>query len=256
MSIKRRTPDDEPFYLIRTLAAGYGPGASIQDHTHSWRQLIFSPKGVMSVSTAQGTWIVPPHWAVWVPSGVTHSIRFSGEASMRTIYVRPRLGRRLPTVCRVIRVSPLLRELILRAQSIGMLDRREPAHRRLAELILDEFREQEVAPLELPMPRDPAARRLADCLCERPNEPVSLDELARRCGAARRTLERRFVEETGITLGRWRQHARLFHALRRLAAGDAVQMAGMQAGYNSVSAFIASFRGAFGATPGRYFNSS
>jgi AraC-like DNA-binding protein len=256
MSNKRQTPEDEAFYLIRTLAAGHGPGTAIGEHSHCWRQLIYAPRGVMTVSTEQGAWIVPPQWAVWVPAGIVHSIRFYGETWLRTLYIRPRVGRSLPRQCRVIRISALLGELVLRAVSLGMLDRRQPAHRRLAEMILEEFQEQEIAPLELPMPRDPAARRLADTLIEHPKVEVSVDELARRVGASRRTLERRFVQETGITLGRWRQQARLLYSLRRLAAGDAVQVAGEEAGYNSASAYIAAFRGALGTTPGRYFEVS
>jgi AraC-like DNA-binding protein len=75
--------------------------------------------------------------------------------------------------------------------------------------------------------------------------------LARRHGIARRTLERRFREETGMSFGMWRQKARLLDSIRLLADGTSVTDAALECGYSSVSAFIAAFKGTFGYTPGR-----
>jgi len=49
----------------------------------------------------------------------------------------------------------------------------------------------------------------------------------------------------------WRQQARLFLALARIAQGDPVAQ---DLGYDSQSAFISMFRKALGKTPGRYFS--
>lgn len=55
-----------------------------------------------------------------------------------------------------------------------------------------------------------------------------------------------------MTLGRWRQQRMLLRGLERVAGGASVKDAAVTAGYGSPSAFIAAFRNAFGATPGRY----
>ena len=68
MSQKRRTPRDEKHLLIRCLAAGLPGGYEIKKHRHSWHQLIFATKGVMTVATPRGHWVVPPQSAVWVPA--------------------------------------------------------------------------------------------------------------------------------------------------------------------------------------------
>ena len=47
------------------------------------------PSGVLSVWTAPGSWVAPPHWAVWAPAGVAHAMRFTGASFIRTLYVRP-----------------------------------------------------------------------------------------------------------------------------------------------------------------------
>src|SRR5262245_43203985 len=89
MSRTRHTPEDEPHFLIRTLAADFRDGDTIAPHAHTWGQLIYAVAGVLTVTTERGSWVVPPHWAVWAPAGVQHGMRFTGAASLRTLYVRP-----------------------------------------------------------------------------------------------------------------------------------------------------------------------
>ena len=108
-------------------------------------------------------------------------------------------------------------------------------------------------PLELPMPREARALRIARRVQDDPAESATLDELARSAGGSRRTLERLFHAETGMSFGRWRQQARLLHAMRLLAGGAPVTTVALDVGYESTSAFIAAFSRALGTTPGRYY---
>jgi AraC-like DNA-binding protein len=252
MSRKRHTPADEPHFLVRTLASDYPDGHALAPHAHTWGQLIYAASGVLSVWTEQGSWVAPPHWAVWAPAGVAHAMRFTGPASLRTLYVRPGLAGQ-PEQSAAITVSPLLRELILRAVEIGMLDRREPTHVAMADLILHELRAQSTPSLDLPQPQSALFRRIAEHVAAAPGERSGHAALAKRFGVSVRTLERAFVGETGLSLGRWRRQARFLHALRRLGGGAPVKQAALEAGYRSASAFIAAFRVALNTTPGRYF---
>jgi AraC-like DNA-binding protein len=93
-------------------------------------------------------------------------------------------------------------------------------------------------------------------LQERPSDGRSLIELAKIAGASKRTLERLFKFETGLGFGKWRQQLRLGHAMRLLAAGEAVTSVALEVGYDSTSAFISAFRMTFGKTPGNYFRAS
>jgi AraC-like DNA-binding protein len=79
-----------------------------------------------------------------------------------------------------------------------------------------------------------------------------VDDLARRHAVGRRTLERLFRNETGMSFGLWRQKARLSDAVRLLAEGRSVTDAALDTGYSSVSAFIAAFKRTFGCTPGQW----
>ena len=131
------------------------------------------------------------------------------------------------------------------------LDSRVEAHTRLLAVLLDELRDAPDTPLLLPMPIDARAGAIARHVLADPAAADDLDSLGRRFGASRRTAERLFRAETGLSFGLWRQKARLMTAARLLAEGRSVTDAGMDAGYSSVSAFIVAFKHAFGCTPGR-----
>ena len=64
-----------------------------------------------------------------------------------------------------------------------------------------------------------------------------------------RTLYRRFLRETGITLARWKHQARLLESVRRLADGTPVTRVALDLGYESPSAFSTMFRRSLGIAP-------
>src|SRR6185503_11317980 len=117
---------DPVAYLVRTLACTYLGGHHIEAHAHPWAQLIYAGSGTMRVRAERTLWIVPPARAVWAPAGVTHEIWARGDFAMRTLYLAPTLVEALPAGCVALDVSPLLRELILHAVSVGMLDEDNP----------------------------------------------------------------------------------------------------------------------------------
>ena len=238
-------------FLIRSLACTYYGGYHIEPHAHPWGQLIYAASGVMRVRAAGMLWIVPPARAVWAPAGVRHEIWARGDFAMRTLYLEPGLSQPLPPICQAIEVPPLLRELILHAVSLGMLDEQVPAHVLVAGVIIDQLTGAELLPTSLPLPADPRAVRLAERLGEDPACAVELDALARDAGASARTIQRLFLTETGLRFGEWRQRLRLLHAAGLLGAGSSVTEAGLEAGYASSSAFIAAFKKQFARTPSR-----
>ena len=255
MSRKRHTPSDEPHFLVRTADATFADGGRLEAHAHPWGQLIYATSGVLTVWTAQGSWVAPPQWAVWAPAEVAHALRFTGVTRLRTLYVREGLAPALKRSV-VIDVSPLLRELIERAVDLGMLDERDATHVAMTHLILDEMREHTTASLDLPQPRTEILRRVAAEVAAAPDRREGLAALARRFAMSTRTLERGFARETGLSFGRWRRQARFLHALRRLGSGASVKEAAIDSGYRSSSAFIAAFRSTLNMTPARYFTNA
>jgi AraC-like DNA-binding protein len=252
------TAEQEPFLAVRSLASNYASGFRIEPHQHPWHQLLFASSGAMTVSTARSSWMIPAGRAVFIPARSVHAIRMWGTVEMRTLYLSPPLtsfvSLSATDECCVIEVAPLLRELILRAVERMGLDCRVAHHARMIGLLEDEVKTAMAAAypaLALPMPGDERALALAHHVLSRPLNAESVDGLAKQHGVARRTLERRFRDETGMSFGMWRQKARLLHSIRLLAEGKSVTDAALDSGYSSVSAFIAAFKSTFGYTPGR-----
>jgi AraC-like DNA-binding protein len=253
MSAKRRTRHDEPYLIVRSAASNHRAGETIARHAHDWHQLVFGSAGVLTVWTERGSWVAPPQRAIWVTAGTPHAIRFAAPSLLRTLYLRPGSDPSLPARCLAIAVSPLLRELILRTVTLGMLDRREPVEAALALLIAAELAGCDAPALDLPQPTGPATRRAAELITAAAPEAADTPSLARAIGLGVRTFERRVRDETGMSPGVWRRQRLLLLAIERLAAGEPVKRVAASAGYASASAFVAAFRETFGTTPGRYF---
>jgi AraC-like DNA-binding protein len=252
--LRQRPGTGDEALLLRSYAVTHPPNLGLPSRSYrDWDQLVYASKGVMSVITAQGSWVVPPQRAVWIPAGVAHSVELSGRVSLRTLFFRPRLARRMPRSCRAVDITPLVRELVLHASRRNTLRRDVPADGRLVRVILDLLETLPAEPLQLPMPLEPRARKAAEMLQSEPGLRTPLARAARAAGASRRTLERLFLAETHLTLGRWRKRLALAEALRLLGRGMAVTRVALEVGYESPSAFVAAFRRELGTTPGRYF---
>lgn len=253
MSVARQlTAEQEPFLAVRSLATNYASGYRIERHQHPWHQLLFASSGAMTVSTADASWMVPAARAVFIPARSGHAIRMWGLVEMRTLYFAPSLTTLEDVSCRVLEVSPLLRELILRTVERAGLDSRAAPDTWMTLLIEDEVKAAAVSGdsrLALPLPADERALALARHILDQPSARETVDGVARRYGLARRTLERRFRDETGMSFGMWRQKARLLDSIRLLAEGKSVTETALDCGYSSVSAFIAVFKSTFGYTP-------
>jgi AraC-like DNA-binding protein/quercetin dioxygenase-like cupin family protein len=251
--IRKLTLEQEPYLGVRSFATTYSSGHVIQPHTHPWVQLLYASSGAMTAQAGRWSWMVPPGRAVLIPAGCPHTIRMWGDVAMRLLAIPPdRIADRIDLdECRVLSVTPLLRELVLRVIEMGALDSRVAEEARLLAVLFDEIAGAEIAPLMLPLPVEPRALAVARHVLARPAEEETIDGLARRFGAGRRTLERLFRGETGISFGMWRQKARMLDSIRLLAEGKSVTEAALDTGYNSVSAFIAAFKTTFGCTPGR-----
>jgi AraC-like DNA-binding protein len=236
-------------YLLRTDALTFSDGHEIESHAHSWGQLLYAATGTMRVLAADALWLVTQGRALWAPPNVTHEIVMRGGVAMRTIYVPPGRARSLPPSCQAIEVKPLLRELILHIVPIRLLRDDDAEHRRLAALFLDQLARAERAVLHVPMPRDPALAAVVARVRDDPARNEGLPALARRARTSARTIQRRFLEETGMRFVEWRQRLKLMHAMTKLGAGASVTEAGAEAGYANTSAFIAAFRAYMGETP-------
>lgn len=245
--------DGEP--LARGYAVTHPPGTVVLPQPPGWHQLLLATSGVLTVETPEGTWVVPPQRAVWVPDGQRHRLVMTGRVRVRALYLAAEVdpGALAGAGCRAVNVPPVLRELVDHAVRRAPLWADRPADARLVGVVVDLLEGLPAAPLQLPLPRDRRALEVAGALAADPAAEVTVAALARRAGASRRTIERRFRAETGMSVATWRQRLRLVEALRLLAAGEPVSRVAPAVGYSTPSAFGAMFVRHMGTTPGRYF---
>jgi len=234
------------------MADEYPPGHASARHAHRRSQLFYGTRGVVRVVTKAGTWIAPPHRAVWVPGGIEHQVVCRGAVAFRTLYIEPDANSHLPATCCVLDVSDLLRALILRAVALPLEYDPAGPDGRVMVLILDELVAATASPLHVPMPAMPALRRLCETFLRDPARKDDIDGWAAQAAMSRRTLTRRFRVETGMTIAQWRQQARMMEALSRIGEGTSVTAAAFEVGYDSASAFSAAFRRIFGRPPTHY----
>lgn len=226
-------------------------GTRFEWHSHGSHQLAWSPEGVLVVLTEDGgNYVLPPSRALWIPSGTVHETRAAGAATLRSVYLEPRrcpIDWNAPTP---FAVSPLLGELIHHLD-----DRKVEAEQRArAEAVLfDLLVPLRIATIDVRSPDDPRARDVAEALLADPADPRTLHEWGRTVGASSRTLARAFLDDTGLTFGRWRTLVRLQASLLHLAEGTPVSVIAPLVGYRTTSAYVAAFRANTGVTPRRYF---
>lgn len=247
---------DDPGRPVVALASDHAGPHRFSLHRHLRAQLVYAVAGVMTVRTSEGTWVVPPQQAVWVPPGVAHEVRSATDLAMRTLYIHPAATGGLPRGCCVVTVPALLRELILTATTLPEAYAPDGPEARLMAVIPDQLRRLEPEPLHLPIPADRRLRAVTEALSQHPADGRSLAQWARTAAASERTLARLFKQETGMTFGAWRQRLRLLLAIGRLAEGQAVTAVAYDLGYESPSAFVAMFRRELGAPPARYLRAA
>lgn len=219
-------------------------------HTHPDHQLLWAASGVAVVRLAdQRTWVLPSGLALWLPAWLPHSTGASAPSLLRSLYLDPArcpIDWPRPTV---IRVSNLLRELIIHLGTPSLT----AAERARAEaVLLDLLIPVPVTPVGVPDPVDDRLRLIAAALRDDPADDRTLARWGREVGASARTLARLCVADTGMTFGQWRTQLRMQAALTLLAQGLAVNRVAGRVGYATPSAFVAAFRRVVGVPPGAY----
>lgn len=228
----------------------FADGHRIAPHAHKRDQLLYAVSGVMRISTAQNSWVVPPDRALFLPAGTEHSVAMRGEVRMRTLYMSPRyMSPTGPALAKVLLVTPLLRELIAALSRMPMDFSGDRRAERIAELIGIEMQAAEALPLNVPLPRDPRLQRLCLRLMEDPSQSASLERLAEDLGASAKTLARLCNRDLGMGFGAWRRRIRFAAALELLERGTPVKSVAARCGYASASAFSYAFRREFGIAP-------
>ena len=231
------------------LAGNYSHGDIVASHRHTEGQLVYAINGVMLVSVVGTTWVVPFGHALWIPSGMEHQIRMTGDVRMRTLLITPGAHSALAEDCQFIQVSPLLRELILAATDEPDDESARLRRAQIADLIFSELARAQTVLAHVPIPVEPRLKSLCADFIDNPSQESKLESWAGQLNMSSRTLARLFQKELGMSYGEWRKRTRLLLSLQRLASGVSILEVALEHGYQSPSAFTAMFKRTMGYTP-------
>jgi AraC-like DNA-binding protein len=252
--MRRNNADDYDSVDRPVVAIGndYPPSFELKTHRHRRGQLLYAASGVLAVSTPQGAWVAPPERAVWIPGGTPHSVRMVGAVSTRSVLIEPGVCGALSAACRVLAVSPLLRNLLVAATQLPHEYDLRGRDNLVIELLLAELERAPVIPIAVLFPPSRELARKCHRFLEHPTPHDTIERWASELEMSRRSFTRRFRRETGMSFAEWRQQACLLIALPRLAAGEAVTAIAMDLGYDSSAAFATMFKRRLGIPPSRY----
>jgi AraC-like DNA-binding protein len=168
------------------------------------------------------------------------------------LHMQPDVSESLSSVPKVLALTPLVREVVRRIAQWVIAPEVSVAKQHLVEVLKDEIAGAAEIQLHLPVPKDPALKRLAIRLSESPETPQSLAALAHEVGLSERSLFRGFQRETGLSPGQWRRQMQMLRSLELLTNGRSVTDTSLEVGYESTGAFIRAFRQVVGVTPSAY----
>ena len=226
----------------------------IPEHQHRKGQLILALGGAITCEVENAMLMVPPQYAVWIPGQMPHSNKATPGAQLCFLFIEPgALG--LPERCWTLKISPLVRELILSLADKSRVQLHEPATARLVGVLFDELPLQPQEHLQLPVSPHPKIRLMSETMAKEPAAWQTLAQWASHFAMSERNLARLVVKETGLSFRRWRHQLQLIVALQLLISGTSVQQAAQSLGYDSTTAFITMFKKGLGQTPARYIAS-
>ncbi|MDO5067784.1 MAG: AraC family transcriptional regulator [Propionibacteriaceae bacterium] len=216
---------------------------------HDSHVLIWQVSGSSSVQVASRELHLPAEHACWIPAGAWHSLTVGEDSVMLPISFSPTTTSNRLAIGTLHPIPEDLRVLLLAIlqQQYSYASDVDLEGQAVSALLTEST--AGVAP---PWPRSTAVLTVASQLSTQPDDQRSAAELAASVHVSERTLQRRFLAETGLTLQQWRTRNRLVQALGMLRAGALVDVTAHRVGYRDPSAFRRAFKTYFGVAPSRH----
>lgn len=247
ISIPVPDADIRPRYLGEVVRAASGETSDW--HTHEFGQLISARAGAITIGTPTRVLLLSPAMVLWIPPDTRHWMRCGANNEMLYVDINRAEAQALGSACRIMAMTPLMGALMVATLPSDLASRPTAHHTALYDLLRLEVQAARDVPLSVALPQDRRVRALAEHALDNPGAVSSLTHWLAGAAASRKTIERIFLAETGMTPLKWLRHARLLHAVSRLAEGEKVSTVALDLGYESSSAFSYMFRQTLGLSP-------
>lgn len=227
-------------------------GHFFPSHSHNWHQLLYATSGVLMVDVINERLFIPPEKAVWLPKGCEHSVSTAFGAELKSLYIDASYQQLATTKSIVLNISKLLKALVIEASAFDIEYPKASYESQVMDLILGTLPRLSQDKTHLPWPTSPELELLCARLYDHPGKRYSTEVLAKGLAVSKRTLERKFLKETGMSLQAWCLRLRFLKAIELLNTGQNITSIALELGYSSSSSFIYMFREQSGISPGQY----
>ncbi|ASD68846.1 AraC family transcriptional regulator [Pseudoalteromonas piscicida] len=224
----------------------------VQQHQHEWGQLAYTSNGVITIVTPEGTFVIPPDQALWLPPNLPHETycRYGGD--FRSVYIDNKYTELLGNKAKLIAVDELLKQFILEIctwqEDYHLDDKTE----RFIDVFIDRLTSAATCHFFIPSAQDARILPIVTELHTNPGCKISLETWSEQVGASTRTLNRLFHKCFMMGFSDWRQKLRAIKAIELLKDGYSQQQAAEYLGFESTAAFSNAFKKVFGKPPGQY----
>ena len=226
------------------------------EKSFSHHYLLYASSGAFHLELAGRHWLLPPHRAALIQSGVQIRIWTQAPVTSASVLFTPSPAMPLDFACRVFYLSELARSMVAycmrwdKEQAVASLGAQR-MFAALADVCLE--LSSHADDYWLPRAKSRELERALQFTQKNLGEPLRFAEVAAAAFMSERTLARRFSEEITMNWREYVRRARLISAMEGLTQPSATiaQVAGAS-GFESLSAFNTAFRLFTGETPSGY----
>ena len=215
-------------------------------HVHRRAQLTFVEKGYQYIHTDQKIYLVPRNHAIWIPAHHRHMTTSEAESvDLMVLLFLPVFQHKFFDTVQVFAVPSVLREMLLYSAKWNRVTEQDMEQQSMMKAILQNLPGfgMESNPLQIPVPADPALIPVCDYLHAHFAKEFTLDALAEVASMSVRTLQRKFRQQTGITMQKYLQLIRILKSVELLDQKQfTLTQIAHKVGYQSLSAFSASYK--------------
>lgn len=222
-------------------------GERAEEHFHV---LLWQAHGHSTVMIGDREYLLTDDSALWVPANTRHHLTVEADSVTAPLFFDSRTVSTTMGQPALISVCDDLKVLML-AHSVSWGTVIKP-QTDLPRRILSRIEHMSRGDGDLPLPSRDPAKSIADALRSNPGDVRSAEDLAASVHASRRTVERIFKSETGLTLRDWRIRNRMEAAAGLLNSANSVNSVAHRLGYTNPNSFRRVFAEHHGLTPLRY----
>jgi AraC-like DNA-binding protein len=224
-----------------------GSAAQALPHKHDCGQLLYAEHGATLLETNGSLVRLAPGRAAWIPMGSSHRVLIERPYRNHSLYVDPAF--QTDARFSVVAVSSLLRELIIDASHWPPGNDDLAQRIRKAHVILDELARAPTLAQGMPVPHDGRIAGICRALERDPANRKPLAQWAREVGASEKTIQRLFVDQTGLSFQQWRHFVKMTAALDLHRQGLRLLDVAIALGYATEGAYAHAFRQFYGYPP-------